>query len=125
MASGSPAGAIEWFRLARRHLRISKGNLEIGYADAAAFYAQQAVEFALKALQIQRTGRFTKTHDLSQLAKSVSAPPRVVKLAALVAPVYVGARYPDVGGPRINRSRAEVTLDAARRIVRWVRRQLV
>jgi len=35
------------------------------------------------------------------------------------------ARYPDVPGTKITRRRAEVYLDTARRIVRWVRRQMV
>ena len=45
-------------------------------------------------------------------------------LPALATYPYVAARYPDVGGPKITRFRAEAYLDAARRIVRWVRRQM-
>ncbi len=125
MVSGAAhsSGPEEWFRRARRNLRIAAANLEAGFADAAGFYAQQGAEFALKALQIRRTGTFARVHDLTRLARDLSAPPRIVKLAALVTPAYVAARYPDVGG-KVTRRSAEATLEAARRIVRWVRRQL-
>lgn len=124
VSAGSPgSGPEEWFRRARRNLRIAKANLDAGFPDAAGFYAQQGAEFALKALQIKRTGTFARVHDLTMLARTVSAPPRIVKLAALVTPAYVAARYPDVGG-KVTRRSAEATLEASRRIVRWVRRQL-
>ncbi len=98
--------------------------LENGFADMAAFHAQQAAEFALKAVQIQKLGKFTKTHDLPDLANRVGAPPRIVKVSAALTPAYVAARYPDVRGSRITRRRAEAYIDASRRIVRWARRQV-
>jgi|SRR3990170_775157 len=119
------AGPDEWLRRGRRYLRVAQSVLDAGFADAASFYAQQAAEFALKALQLHRSGTVTKTHDLPRLAARVSAPTRIVNLATLVTYAYVAARYPDVPGTRITRRRAEAYLDAARRIVRWVRRQMV
>ncbi len=113
----------EWFRKARRNLRVARANLEAGFADVAAFYAQQAAEFALKALQIHRTGRIARIHDLTRLSKDLAAPPRILKLAALVTPAYVASRYPDAGG-RITRRLAESMIEAARRILRWVRQQM-
>src|SRR3972149_5531077 len=101
--SGSPQDAKEWFRRARRYLRVASDNIESGYADVAAFYCQQSAEFALKALQVHLLGRFERTHDLTRLAKEVSSPPRILKLAAAISPVYVAARYPDVGGSLITR----------------------
>jgi len=117
------SGPEEWFRRSRRNLRAAKSLLESGFHDEAAFYAQQAAEMALKAPQIRNTGRFSYVHDLTFLAREVSAPPRILKLAAAVTPAYVGARYPDVGG-KVTRRSAESTLEAARRIARWVRRQM-
>ena len=119
----SVAASEEWFRKARRNLRVANANLEAGFADVAAFYAQQAAEFALKGLQIHRTGRFARIHDLTRLSRDLSAPPRIVKLAAFVTPAYIAARYPDAAG-KITRRLAESMIEAARRIVRWVRRQM-
>jgi HEPN domain-containing protein len=105
-------------------LVAAQAMLDRGLPDMAAFPAQQAPEFAPKALQIHQSARFTRTHDLRTLAETVAAPPTVVKLAALVTPAYVSARYPDVAGPRITRRRAESYMDATRRMVRWARRQM-
>lgn len=115
--------AEDWFRKSRRYLRVANANLDAGFADVAAFYAQQAAEFALKALQIHRTGHFDRIHDLTRLSRDLSVPPRILKLAALVTPAYVAARYPDAGG-KITRRLAESMIEGARRIVRWVRRQM-
>jgi len=117
------SGPEEWLRMSRRNLRAAKSLLESGFPEMAAFHAQQAAELALKAFQIHKTGRFSFIHDLTHLAREVSAPPRIMKLAATVTPAYVGARYPDVCG-KITRKSAESTLESARRIVRWVRRQM-
>ncbi len=125
MAHPPSAGPDEWLRRARRYLRIAQGILDDGFADAASFYAQQAAEFSLKALQLSQGGTITRTHDLPRLAQPVSAPTRIVNLAKLATYAYVAARYPDVGGPRITRRRAESYLDASRRIVRWARRETV
>ncbi|HKZ48946.1 MAG TPA: HEPN domain-containing protein [Thermoplasmata archaeon] len=123
---GTPSdGAEEWFRRARRYLRVAKALLEVGFPDVASFNAQQAAEFSLKALALHRTGSFSRIHDLPRLAGDVAAPTRIVNLATLLTGAYVGSRYPDVGGPKITRQRAEAYLDAGRRIVRWVRRQMV
>ncbi len=121
---GAAASAEEWFRRARRNLRASIAMLDDGFADLASFHAQQAAEFALKALEVHTSNKFTRSHDLTALAKRVGAPPRVVRLCASLTPAYVAARYPDVRGARITRRRAEAYIDAARRIVRWVRRQI-
>ena len=124
-ARATSSGPGEWLRRARRYLRIAKSVLEDGFADAASLYAQQAAEFGLKALPLHQRGTVTKTHDLPRLAGLVSAPTRNVNLAALATYAYAAARYPDVPGTKITRRRAEAYLDAARRIVRWVRRQMV
>ena len=121
---GAGASAEEWLRRGRRNLRASLAILDEGFADLASFHAQQAAEFALKALQIHISNKFTRTHDLTDLANRVRAPPRVVRLCASLTPAYVASRYPDVRGARITRRRAEAYIDAARRIVRWVRRQI-
>lgn len=98
--------------------------IDAGFGDGAAFYAHQGAEFALKALQLFRTGTFDRVHDLTKLARDLGAPPMIVKLASDVSPLYTGSRCPDIGR-RITKRLAEATLTKARRIVRWVRRQMV
>ncbi len=119
----SRSGPEEWLIRSRQNIRAAETLLDSRLPNDAAFHAQQAAEMALKAYQLCLTGRFSHIHDLTILARKVSAPPRILKLAAAVTPAYVGARYPDVGG-KITRRSAEATLEAARRIVRRVRRQM-
>ena len=116
--------ADEWLRRGRRNLRVAKAMLEEGFSDASAFHAQQAAELALKALQIAQTSGFARVHDLTKLPRDLGAPTRILQLASDVTPLYVGARYPDMSR-RITRVLAEDTLRKARRIVPWVRRQMV
>ena len=123
VATPRAASASEWMRRARRHLRIALVTLEEGFPEVAAFYAQQAAEFALKALQVKRKATFDRVHDLKHLARDLSAPPEIEKDAAQVSPAYVASRYPDAGG-QVTKSDAEITLKASRRIVAWVRRHL-
>ena len=117
------SGPEDWLFNSRRNLRAAEALLESRFPYEAAFHAQQAAEMALKAFQMHLTGRYSYVHDLMILAREVSAPPRILKLAAAVTPAYVGTRYPDVGG-KISRKSAESTVEAARRICRWVRRQM-
>jgi len=117
------SGPEEWLFRSRRNLRAAEALLDSRFPHEAAFHAQQAAEMALKAYQMLLTGRYFHIHDLTMLAREVAAPPRILKMAAAVTPAYVGARYPDVGGD-ITRKSAESTVEAARRIVRWVRRQM-
>ena len=117
------SGPEEWLFRSSRNLRAVEALLHSRLPHEAAFHAQQAAEMALKGYQMYLTGRYSYVHDLTMLGREVAAPPRIVKLAAAVTPAYVGARYPDVGG-KITRRSAESTLEAARRIVRWVRRQM-
>lgn len=72
--------------------------LERGLGDMAAFHAQQTAEFALKALEVHSAGKFTRTHDLTELARRVGAPPRIVNLCAALTPAYVAAPLPGCPG---------------------------
>jgi HEPN domain-containing protein len=64
----STVAAEDWFRKSRRYPRVAHANLDAGFVDVAAFYAQQAAEFAFKALQIHRKGQFDRIHDLTRMS---------------------------------------------------------
>ncbi|MBI2675183.1 MAG: HEPN domain-containing protein [Candidatus Aenigmarchaeota archaeon] len=48
----------KWLWKAEKDFATAMYNFEGGKLDAAAFYSQQSAEKALKALQIERLGRF-------------------------------------------------------------------
>lgn len=113
----------KWWNHSRSDLEIAEYNLKGDMLNAAAFYAQQATEKALKALQIETLGRFERTHDLVYLAKSVDATPEVLQLCELIAPFYTVTRYPDV---EVSFGKGEVSsvVEACREVVEWVRQNL-
>lgn len=67
--------------------------------DGSAFYCQQAVEKALKALFIAKLSRSPgQTHSLVYLAKGLNVPRKHYPLLQSLTPEFVMTRYPDVVG---------------------------
>jgi HEPN domain-containing protein len=112
--------ALDWIERAEQDLVVAGDLFRLGHFEAAAFHAQQAAEKALKSVQIRTTGTFDRTHDLIKLARSLKAGRDVEGHAAILAPFYTAARYPDVGGGVVE----EEVMDALRRaqeVVQWAR----
>ena len=85
----------EWLEKAEEDFDIAKYNLEGGKYPAVAFYSQQSIEKMLKALQIEKLGKFDRTHDLVLLAKSVDAPAEIIEICEKINPFYVITCYPN------------------------------
>ena len=115
--------AEAWMRRAKRDAMISRYNFQGKMYDAAAFYAQQATEKALKALSIETNGTFRRSHDLVELASEVEAPSEVLRMCAVVSPAYTGTRYPDM--PELGtKEDVRNVVKASREVVKWVSSRL-
>ena len=85
-----------WFLQSKEELDTARVNFEAGKWFAAAFWMQQAVEKALKAIYL-----FTKkespgtTHSLPFLGREVSAPLEFSHLLRDLTKEYYLSRYPD------------------------------
>ncbi|MFQ6129761.1 MAG: HEPN domain-containing protein [Candidatus Hadarchaeaceae archaeon] len=112
-----------WWKSGKNDLETARYNLNGNRLDAAAFFAQQAAEKVLKALQIKKLGKFERTHDLILLAKSVDAPMEVIQLCELIAPFYTVTRYPDVLVSYDKRKVSSV-VEASEKVGEWVGRNL-
>ena len=90
-----------WVRRALRFREYAHEDYRAGRYDSAAFFAQQSVELALKALLMGLTGSRPQTHatgDLLRLlerALGTSFPDDVVRCAELLEQHYIQPRYPD------------------------------
>lgn len=84
-----------WWKKAKQDLDDGRFNLENGRNELAAFLFQQAVEKALKAIQIEEQGKHKLSHDLIALANE-AALARFKDLFKDLNPVYTAFRYPDV-----------------------------
>ncbi|MGI0047053.1 MAG: HEPN domain-containing protein [Nitrosotalea sp.] len=111
--------AKSWLDKAEEDFSTAQDCLTSKHFDASAFHAQQAAEKALKALQIQKHGRFDKIHDLVSLAKAVDSPNEIIKCCIMLAPYYVVTRYPDVGEP-ISKDTVKELLDKSKKVVSWI-----
>lgn len=75
-------GVAEWLKQAEYDLKTSEYNLEGGFAEPAAFWAQQSIEKALKAVALAKSGELRRVHDLSFLGKQVGLPEELLRKCA-------------------------------------------
>ena len=112
-----------WLKKAREDMGTAEYNFKGNKLGAAAFYSQQTTEKALKALQIERLGKFDKIHDLLTLSKSVGAPEDVIESCAVLNPYYTITRYPD-SEERIDEKEAKLLVEKARKVIGWAGQNL-
>lgn len=121
-----------WLQQALRDLRTAENSLNSGDYYACAFWSQQAVEKALKALLLSR-GVAARTHDLVELGYMVRDElgldiSGIIDHLRELTTHYTTTRYPDAanGLPYeiYTERRARSILGMAREVVEWVRRNL-
>ncbi|MBC7248908.1 MAG: HEPN domain-containing protein [Anaerolineae bacterium] len=118
-----------WLRQAQADFATAKQLLDDGIYYASVFFAHQSAEKALKALWIHRKAELAPwTHNLVSLVRELGGGEALVDDAAELAPEYILTRYPtpEVALPQelYSRRSAEVHLQAAQRIVGWVREEI-
>lgn len=122
--------ADRWFRQAEADLETAAINLGAERFYAAAQFAEQAAEKALKALYIEQRGALPpRTHALERLGQELNAPEEMLQELDRMAGNYLAARYPDATAnaipvESISRESAQWHLELAQRTLMWVRKQL-
>ncbi len=116
--------ALEWLERAEKDLRLAEHDLAGGFADAAAFNAQQAAEKALKAVCLARSGELHRMHDLVLLGRLVGLDGQLLSECASINEFYASARYPDVGAP-VSFKAAEGAIRVAEKVFLWSKKQVV
>lgn len=120
--------AAQWLRLSQTDLRTAHQLLQDEIYYAAAFFAQQAGEKALKSLWIAQHAELApKTHNLVTLSTNLGGDEAIIQAAAELSPAYVLTRYltPEVASPEqlYDSGSAVLHLDAADSIVAWVQQR--
>lgn len=115
-----------WFQKAQSDLEKARDNFNIKNYDLASFLSQQAVEKALKALQLEKEKKFDKTHDLLFLAKRLNIPKELVAKCDKLNPVYVETRYPDANGKfeTYSQEESQEDLNTAEEVLSWIKNSL-
>jgi len=119
--------AKEWIDKADHDLKIAQEDFgKPERVDVVAFYSQQAAEKYLKAFLVFKKSSFPKIHDIDELlnrcSKISNEFEKFKRSATILAPLYVGARYPFMG--IITIYDVEKAVKAAKEIGVFVKEQL-
>ncbi len=126
--SREPGTPQHWLARAHGHLAIARQPKPAeGFWEDFAFHAQQAAEFALKAVYQHRGLLFRFTHDLEELGKGLDdagiSVPNAVKDAVILTRFAVRARYPGASAP-VTGDEHEQAICLADAVVAWAHTQV-
>lgn len=118
-----PGSGRDWLRHAASDIHFAK----LGLADPdvmrnqVAFHAQQAAEKALKAVLVERSLRFPRTHDLAALVEMIQLAglslPASMQVEALT-PFAVETRYPGAFA-QVTTAEADAAIRSAEAVFEW------
>ena len=112
-----------WLGQAAEDLDTAEFLLQAGRHEAAALFAQQCAEKALKGHSIETSSSFKRTHDLVRLGRDAGLPQNMVQGCSALSAAYTATRYPDAPG-RPTAERAERLVETAKEVLEWVRSQV-
>lgn len=117
-----------WLRQAKDDLEKAEDNLKDNHLDGAAFFAQQSVEKALKALLIENKGSFPKIHDVVALSRMANAPYEIIGKCKVIVPYYTETRYPDfsekIPAESFSKKEIEEVIKFSEEVLKWVKKSL-
>ncbi len=113
----------EWMEKAEHDLNTAKINFRENVFDAAAFFCQQAVEKALKALYIKRFRKLFKTHDLYFLGKKVEVPKHLLDICDEISSFYIETRYPDTYA-KFEKTSVQEAIRKSEKVLKWAKEKL-
>ena len=120
-----PGTTHHWLARAEGHLAMARQpKPPEGFWEDLAFHAQQAAEFALKAVYQHRSIPFRFTHSVEELGSGLEVAgesiPAAVRNAVVLTRYAVHARYPGAGFP-VSRREYESAVQLATAVVAWAR----
>lgn len=120
--------AERWWKQAEHDMKTAEYNLKGEILDAAAFYCQQAVEKALKAIFIHiKKSSPGATHSLVYLANELELPVKFYRFLKELSTEFIVSRYPDVAGDVPYKTyKKEVVQDyikEAKEVIEWLKSQ--
>ena len=113
-----------WINKAEDDLRKAVDNFKIKNYDLTSFLCQQAVEKALKAILIEKTGKFPKIHDLIKLGKLINIDEVLLKECEILNPVYIKTRYPDINNEKYTAKESKKDIEIAKKVLEWIKKNI-
>ena len=118
-----------WWEQARMDMEAACKNFDIAEYYVSSFLCQQAVEKALKAYLISKTGELIKVHDLPYLCRKAGIPDNIASLCDRLNTIYIDTRYPDMSGDipskKFTKQITEENLADAKEVLRWLQNKLL
>ncbi len=114
----------EWINQSIDELETAKISFESKKYKASAFWCQQSVEKAFKAVMLEKSGKIIKTHDLVFLGKEINLPAELLKKAKELTQAYIYARYPSISEPENIRKIVSGFLEYTKEILEWTKKKL-
>ena len=119
---------IHWWKQAQSDFHKAEVLNKGKQYDGVAFYCQQAVEKALKAVILLKTKEKTEGHSLVYLGQKSGIPERFFSGLKKLSPQYFLSRYPDASEEipyeLYDESSAKEFLSSAREVLEWTMKQL-
>jgi len=112
-----------WLKKAEHDFVTSGVNFQQEIYDASAFFCQQAVEKALKALYIRKFKKLIRTHDLVYLGKKVDLPEELLEFCDEITSFYIETRYPD-SYAEFEKDYVEGAINKADEVIKWVKENI-
>jgi len=114
----------KWWKQALDDLEKAKILYENKKYDGAAFYCQQAVEKAFKALLLKKTKKIRKIHDLVELGSEIRLPKNLLDPIKELTMAYIYSRYPDVKQEPNLKEKVSHFLEISKEALKWVEKNL-
>jgi len=114
-----------WILQSREDYDTAIYNFDGGIFYASAFFCQQAVEKALKALFLYETeGDVPKSHSLIYLAKNTSTPEKFHSFLRELTPKFIDTRYPDASvdlpSKIYDAENVKNILEKSKEVLKWI-----
>jgi HEPN domain-containing protein len=117
-----------WWEQSKKDLHKAEVLYKTDDYDGVAFYCQQSVEKALKAVIILKTKENVFGHSLVHLGKTAKITPDFSTGLRKLSPQYFLSRYPDaseeVPFELYDKATADEFLSIARGVLEWTEKQL-
>ncbi len=114
----------KWLEQAEKDMDDAEYLLKGGRLKFTLFACEQAVEKGLKALELERKGTVTKTHELTDLARAVALPEQLRPLLDELSDAYVATRYPVESAKDPDHETTQELLQHSKEVLTWIKKQL-
>ena len=113
-----------WIEKSEDDLRKAKDNFNLKNYDLSSFLCQQSIEKMLKALLIEKTGKFPKIHDLLKLGELSNIDKILLEKCESLNSVYIETRYPDISNEEYTSEESKEDIKTAESIIKWAKKNI-